>query len=191
MPETPPADVVKWYTSARHIPQLIGRTPDGTKIPFGPFNTWALGVGAAVFISCYQLLELGMDSSKLVWGSVIVLAIGSGYLVDKVQMGGRNPLTAIAGGITALTSPQYGHVAGRRVTIRRPHVVRGRTLIAVEMADANAPIEPAPAAPSVVKPVPPAAEQAIREQPADQPSRAITSLSGVQKLLASLPESQK
>lgn len=43
-------EVVKWYTKARRFPQLLGRAPDGTRIPFGPYTmTQAIGAGAVIF----------------------------------------------------------------------------------------------------------------------------------------------
>ena len=44
---------LKWYTRARKFPQLIGRTPDGTRIPGGPYTYTqvAAGVVTAVYAS--------------------------------------------------------------------------------------------------------------------------------------------
>ena len=44
---------MKWYTRARKFPQLIGRTPDGTRIPGGPYTYLqvAAGVGMAAVLA--------------------------------------------------------------------------------------------------------------------------------------------
>ena len=41
-------EVIKDFTTARKIPQLIGRTPDGKKLPFGPYTVPQAVSGAAV-----------------------------------------------------------------------------------------------------------------------------------------------
>ena len=43
-------EVVKWYTRARKFPTLIGKTPDGTRLPGGPYTITQVLVGGALAV---------------------------------------------------------------------------------------------------------------------------------------------
>ena len=161
-------EIVRWYTRARKFPQLIGRTPDGTKIPGGPY-TFTQVVGAGV------ILLVGINTMSL-WASYglignAVLLLGAAYsgvlLLGRVPLGSRSPLAVSTGAVHALTAPRTGRLAGRPVRVRRPHRIRHQVIALLE--------EPA-AAPFVLP-----ADLA----PAPAPTRpARPALSGVQLLLA-------
>lgn len=89
---------MKWYTRARKFPQLIGRTPDGTRIPGGPYTYLqvAAGVGmAAVLAATTGLWARG----ALLFNATVFLGltVGAVYLAGQLPPGMRNPLLGVAG----------------------------------------------------------------------------------------------
>ena len=201
---------MKWFTSARKIPSKIGRMPDGTKIPFGPFDPWALCATVGIFAAGYQLLGLNSDSSWNTWLVLALVAVGAGFMVGRMPTDGRNPLTVLTGALNQVTSPRTGRIAGKSVRLPKPHIVRGRTLIALadpQPLPSTTPHEHAPAPVPAPSPTPdlrqrrtsrrhpsaastPTTVELTTPTPAaadPRPARSITALSGVQQLLAGLP----
>lgn len=123
-------EVVKWYTRARRFPQLIGRTPDGTKIPGGPYTfTQVLG-GAAFLVLAWKTLPIWGAFGLI--GNAMVLLVATWLLIvglGRIPIGARNPISLAEGALRALTAPAAGRVGGREVRIRRPH--RARTVLVV------------------------------------------------------------
>lgn len=168
-----PDRVVRYYTRARKFPQLIGKTPDGTKIPFGPYTiTQAVVAGSALIVGFYTLPMWAGESTitnvfvliAMVWG--VVRAVG------RIPAGARSPLSVATGAYRAAAAPRTGRVAGRPVRIARPHHVVHRMQILTSPSPTEVVTEPAPIA--VV--------EATRPAPAEAaPTRQ---LSGVQLLLA-------
>jgi len=123
-------EIVKWYTRARHFPQLIGKTPDGATIWGGPY-TYTQVIGGVLFVI------VGSKTTDL-WGqfgligNALILA-GSAYglvlLLGRLPLGSRNPMSVGAGVLRAFSSPAQGHLAGGPVRIRRPHRARARLVI--------------------------------------------------------------
>ena len=123
-------EVVKWYTRARHFPQLIGKTPDGGNIWGGPY-TYTQVIGGVAFI---------VIGSKTTWlwgqfggiGNVLIL-FGSAYglvlLLGRLPLGTRNPLYVAAGILRAVSVPAHGHLGGGPIRIRRPHRAAARLVI--------------------------------------------------------------
>lgn len=88
----------KWYTRARKFPQLIGRTPDGTRIPGGPYTvTQVLGGIGACFVTS-QILKV-WSPGDIVSSAVVLLLISGGvvFLLRKLPPGMRNPLVYLKG----------------------------------------------------------------------------------------------
>jgi hypothetical protein len=128
--ELPAAEVVRWYTRARKFPQLIGRTPDGRRIPGGPYTfTQAVGAGVVLLVGVntmgwwarYGLIGNGL----LLLGVAYAVVLGLG----RIPVGSRSPLAVAAGGMRALAAPRVGRLAGRPVRLRRPHRVRCRLVL--------------------------------------------------------------
>lgn len=139
-------DIVKWYTRARKFPQLIGRTPDGTKIWGGPYTvTQAVGAGLILFVGLNTMslwASFGMIGNFLILGAV---TYGSVLLLGRIPVGSRSPLSIAAGLSRAVTSPPTGRLGGRAVRIRRPHVLRHSVVLAI--SDLPTPQPAAEAAP--------------------------------------------
>lgn len=136
-------EVVKWYTSARKVPSVIGRTKDGTRIPFGPFKVSAVLTTVGIFVAGNQLLGLGLQSGATPWITVAVVAIGAGALVTKMPTDGRNPLNVVSGAINQTMAPRTGRIDGKPIRISRPHVAYAKTLISLPVVAPAAPQEQA------------------------------------------------
>jgi len=77
--EQPTIERVKWFTLARKFPQLIGRTPDGARIPGGPYTiTQAIG-GLVVLVVGYY--SMGLWANFGVLGNYVVLLSLTGAVV--------------------------------------------------------------------------------------------------------------
>ena len=181
-------EVVHWYTLARKFPQLIGRTPDGARIWGGPYTyTQAIG-GALVLVAGAKTTSLWGGFGVI--GNAVVL-LGGAYLttwvLGRIPVGSRSPLSVGAGALRALSAPPAGRYAGRPLRIRRPHLVTTRIATAPAAARA-ASTRPIPArGPQQGRPqVAPAACRTSRSAPADPPPplAAPSALTGVQRLLA-------
>jgi len=159
-------EITKWYTSARRFPQLIGRTSDGAKIPFGPYTYTQVLVFAGILIVGSKTMSLWGRFGTV--GNVVTLvglAFGVTFALGKIPIGARSPISMLLGAITALTSPADGKVGGRKVALRRPHRVAARLTVQMPVVAAA---EPAPAPRPVSPPAHPKTEPAHRRR---RPSR--------------------
>lgn len=162
MNEQGSADVVKWYTRARKFPQLIGKTPDGTRIWGGPYTvTQAVAAGGLAFV-LYNTMGLwgqfGFLGNLFVFITAVVVVV---KVLGQIPLGSRNPLLMAAGLSRAFTAPTTGRLGGRPVRIKPPHRVQHNVVVALDdlsnedpktMASAAVPepsstAEPGPAAP--------------------------------------------
>lgn len=184
------ADVVRWYTRARKFPQLLGRTPDGTRLWGGPYTvTQALGGGLVLVVGVKTMWLWG--SFGLVGNALALLSAAAGtvFFLGRIPLGARNPVAVLGGLVRAVSAPATGRLGGRPVRIRRPRQLRHRVVFATAQPNAGlvapalapvitTPVEPVPAesAPLSGRPTPPTAPNA-RPTPA-------AALSGVQALLA-------
>ncbi|MGL5823589.1 MAG: hypothetical protein ACRCYU_01825 [Nocardioides sp.] len=118
-------DIVKWYTRARRFPQLIGRTTDGARIPFGPYTvTQAVGGGLILVVGLNTMglwARFGLLGNILMLGTVTWSVV---WLLGRIPVGSRNPLSVATGIAHAIGAPATGRLGGRAVRIRRPHQLR-------------------------------------------------------------------
>lgn len=195
-------EVVRWYTRARRFPQLIGRTPDGTRIPGGPYTFTQVIVTAVFLLVAVKTVDWWGPFDLI--GNVMTLAlatVGVVWGLGRIPVGARNPLSAADGTWRSLAAPRTGRVHGRPIRLRRPSRVRSIVVIH------RAPVVPQlsePACPQLSEPawpqLPPENASANRgvapastDEPEQQPQPAAPArlvpaqLTGVQKLLASAP----
>ncbi|PZF82774.1 hypothetical protein [Jiangella anatolica] len=199
-------ETVKYYTRARKFPQLLGRMPDGTKIPGGPYTVQQLI--AAILIIVVGGLTIDTWGVFGVFGNIALLfgtAFAAVFLIGRLPMNGRNPLYALIGLYRSLNAPASGRYQGRPVRFRRPRRIRHRTTVylgPLPGTDPWAELEPGVLAAAVAElpdglrqrlertpAAPPAAEPVAIPEPAAAP--AGRPLSGVQALLALLPADQQ
>lgn len=137
--------VVRWYTRARKFPQLIGRTPDGTRLWGGPYTITQVVIAGALLAVGWQTTAVwarfGFTGNVVFAGAVFAVVIWS---VGKIPVGSRNPLSVAAGVCRALLAPQTGRTRGAVVRIRRPHRVHHHLALALQ----SPPVEAAPHVPA-------------------------------------------
>ena len=164
--------VVRWYTRARRFPQLIGRTPDGARIPGGPYTITQVATAGVLMLIALKTTALwahyGLIANGLLLAGVVY---GVVFLLGKIPLGSRNPVAIAAGAWRALSAPSTGRLADRPVRLRRPHRVQHRLTVFIPAA---APTAAAPEPTATVAPAPaaePAAASAHPAQPAETPAR--------------------
>lgn len=200
------AERVKWYTLARKFPQLIGRTPDGTRIPGGPYTvTQAIGGMIVLAVGYYSM---GLWANFGTMGNYVVLILATGgtiFGLGKVPLGARSPVSIAAGVVKAAGAPRTGRLRGKAVRIRAPHQLRHRIVVCHPIplpTDVRLPDSPpvvAPAAPVLEVTIPePTAAPAAAPTPTAVPTPAVVGaparrralrhpqLSGVQALMATV-----
>lgn len=178
-------EVAKWYTLARKFPQLIGKTPDGARLWGGPYTYMQVGVATVTVVLLVKLPFVWAHFS--LFGNVFVfvgLVYGAVWAAGKLPFGMRNPLTMAEGWLRMLLPAPTGTIGGRPVTVHRPHLVSGRSVMVVD-TDA-----PAGAGSAVVEP--PSIQVAAVAQPVPVTSVPVAAsaarlvvrpLTGVQLLL--------
>ena len=151
-PNSGDQQVVRWYTRARRFPQLIGRTPDGARIPGGPYTITQVATAGVLMLIALKTTSLwahyGLIANGLLLAGVVY---GVVFLLGKIPLGSRNPLAIAAGAWRALSAPSTGRLAGRPVRLRRPHRVQHRLTVFIPTA---APAAPAPEPMNIVAPAP-------------------------------------
>lgn len=121
-------ETVKYYTKARKFPQLLGRFPDGTKIPGGPYTVQQLLAGIGIIALGSMTMGIwgflgGMGDILLLFG----VAIFAMFMIGRLPMNGRNPFYAVIGFYKALAAPRGGRFQGRSVRIRKPRHLTHKT----------------------------------------------------------------
>lgn len=120
MTNVAPTETVKYYTRARKFPQLLGRLPDGTKIPGGPYTIHQLLSGIAMlFIAAKTMGVWGVFGTIGNILFLIFLVYGTIFVVGRMPTNGRNPFQIAAGFVRVVTAPRAGRLAGRPVRLRR------------------------------------------------------------------------
>lgn len=187
-------EVVKWYTRARHFPQLIGRTPDGATIWGGPYTYTQVAVGVGVLVLGSQTIGW-WGQFELIGNAIILLGItyGTVLLVGRLPLGSRNPLALLVGTLQAFTAPRLGKLAGSPFRLRPPHVARSTLVVAHHAPTLQQVIVERPpelVGPSRVEDHEEAGHRhprrpRLRPTPATLSAQRTPALSGVQRLLAS------
>jgi hypothetical protein len=202
MAEATAVERVKWYTLARRFPQLIGRTPDGARIPGGPYTvTQAVG-GVVVLAAGYYSMGLWAGFGTFGNYAALILVTGATIIgLGKIPLGARNPVSIALGAARAASAPRAGRLRGKAVRIRAPHQVRHRIVVCrlipttagdptptPVMARTPSPVTPPPAAPELREPTLAAPGAGARRRPARTPqtSSPVPQLTGVQALMATV-----
>ena len=128
-------EIVRFYTRARRFPQLIGKTPDGFKLPGGPYTYTQAMVGAA-------MLWLGSSTFGM-WGRfglignfIVLIAVTYAvvFALGQLPMGGRSPLSAATGLLRAYSTSSAGHLAGRPFRPRSPRRLSSLVMVQVPVS---------------------------------------------------------
>lgn len=200
--------IAKWFTRAKKFPILLGKFPDGTRIPGGPYTqTQGVFLLGWLILGGTQIDRWGTDN--LLYNLVLLAGSGVGltYAIGKLPTESRNPLRVLQGLVQAVTAPTAGIYQGTRLHIASPrkarhqvqvlpYVLRGQPSLPAA-ADRGLDPQPAPRAPSNPAPVPAEAPATTTTRPKsggrpgrshpknerqDEPRRP--ALTGVQRALA-------
>ncbi|WP_326772991.1 hypothetical protein [Streptomyces sp. NBC_01445] len=116
-----PARTVRFYTSARRLPWVIGKFADW-KIPFGPFNAVQIGV---MSIGGLVLVRTASYWWSLLGPVPVVLWVAALFVCRRHKVAGRTPVGAAVGVGARLLQPTGGRIGGRAVRDRRAQTLTG------------------------------------------------------------------
>lgn len=175
-------EVSRFYTAARRFHKLLGKLPDGTRIPGGPY-TIIQGVALIVMLAV-TLLTRGhlwtFGSFLIDVPLALVISGGVAYFVGRIPTRNRNLVTVGTSTAHAIASPAAGRRNGKKVTVRPRHRVGGDVLIDWGGSEPITPAAPIPV---------PAVEPVVDELPSPEPATASApqpsrhALTGVERLL--------
>lgn len=146
-------DSGRFYRIKRFV-RYIGRLPDGTKLPGGPYT---LTQGAVGVLAGFLLIQ-----TNGIWtrGSFLLdfpigglLAWGLVFLTGRIKTGNQSPILLLGGLYTAYTSPAEGTVGDKPYRPPRPGSVEGTVLILDDSATESKQYEQHPD-PVAIEPVP-------------------------------------
>ena len=96
---------LKWYTRARKFPQLIGRTPDGTRIPGGPYTYTQVAAGVVTAVVLAQTTWLWAHGGLILNATIYIGAtVGAVFAAGKLTPGMRNPIVLASGALNLMSS---------------------------------------------------------------------------------------
>lgn len=96
---------LKWYTRARKFPQLIGRTPDGTRIPGGPYTYTQVAAGVVTAVVLAQTTWLWAHGGLILNATIFIGAtVGAVFAAGKLTPGMRNPIVLATGALNLMSS---------------------------------------------------------------------------------------
>lgn len=115
---------LKWYTRARRFPQLIGRTPDGTRIWGGPYTYTQVGVSAAVAVLLSRTTWLWAHGGLILNAVLFIgICVATVILTGKLPPGFRNPLVLASGVMNLFTTGYHGGGHRLHTKTARPDVM--------------------------------------------------------------------
>lgn len=139
-------EVVKYYTRPRKIQHLVGRLPDGTRLPGGPYTlTQVAGAAGVLFVGAKTIDVWGIFGGLVDIGLLLAAAVAALFLLGRMRTGTRGPVAALMGGYSAIAAPRFGEMNGRAVAPKRPRHVTHRVVIRTPDLPGTIAIEPSPA----------------------------------------------
>ncbi|MGW2081311.1 hypothetical protein ACWCOW_31025 [Streptomyces sp. NPDC001939] len=118
---TEPARTVRFYTSARRLPWVIGRFADW-KIWFGPYNAVQIGV---MSVGGLVLVRTASYWWSLLGPVPVVLWVAAIFVSRRHKVAGRTPVGAALGVGARLLQPAGGRIGGRAARDRRAQTLTG------------------------------------------------------------------
>ena len=170
---------LKWYTRARKFPQLIGRTPDGTRIPGGPYTYTQVAAGVVTAVVLAQTTWLWAHGGLILNATIFIGAtVGAVFAAGKLTPGMRNPIVLASGALNLMSSGY--RLNGTAIATPKPNTATAAGPVTVFIPApplAKHPV-PATAVEPVAVPAPIPALPATEPRPVPGPA-----LSSVQRLL--------
>lgn len=181
----------RWYTRARRIPILIGRTSEGSKIPGGPYTLGQVIAFFAVVFGLWKTIKVWAVFDGVTNATIfIAIVVGAVYGVGKLPRSGRNPLSWTVDFAALTLRAPGGKVNGKPLPAGKPRRLRHRVvtpqlppLLADEPTGEPDADVPAPE-PSTAQHPPTPMPDAVAPEPAAASGRQAVQLTAVGRLLA-------
>lgn len=172
-------EVVRFYTSTRRFPKLIGRLPSGESLPGGPYTVSQLVWGIALLVLVAKTKGAVWSTDNAVTDLAIMLGLpmAVAWGIGRLPWDVHNPLLTLMVLPSSWGAPQ-GTYRGEVVSLPRPHTVRGRVRLDLATPTLRGP-DPEPPVEQLVPTVAPSPAE-----PEPGTSRTGAPLSAVQSLLA-------
>lgn len=132
--------IVRFYTRARKVPTLIGKLPDGSPIPFGPYTGLQLIASVGTLIVLFKTRELwGFAGGLVDLLLAVAIAFAVGKIAGRFESGFHNPVVLATGAMASLTQPRHGTSGGRPVRMPRTVRATGRIVVQARATPLTAP----------------------------------------------------
>jgi len=127
--------ITRFYTLARRFPTLIGRLPNGSELPYGPYTVGQFVTAVVLVVGGYWTLPLWGGQRGLLVNAPLLLGVTAGAVtfLRKVPWRGRGPVPMLRGAFSSYGSAE-GTYRGRALPVRQSTRVTGRVCIADERA---------------------------------------------------------
>lgn len=127
--------ITRFYTLARRFPTLIGRLPNGSELPYGPYTVGQFVTAVVLLVGGYWTLPLWGGQRGLLLNAPLLLGVTAGAVMflRKVPWRGRGPVPMLRGAFSSYGSAQ-GTYRGKALPARQATRVTGRICIADERA---------------------------------------------------------
>jgi hypothetical protein len=140
-------EVARFFTRSRRFRKFLGRLPDGTKLPGGPYTiVQGLVLAVVLIVACITQGIWGTGTAFVDFPLAGAFAWAAAWGAGRIPMTRRNLFSVITGGLTAMLRTSAGSFRGAPLRIRPPHQATGKSHIGHAP---NRPIAPAPAEPAV------------------------------------------
>ena len=131
----------QFFTSARRIPILFGKLPNGGRVWGGPYTLLQISVGSLVLVVGYNTRALwgaAVGSPLIQLLLLVIVAAGATWFTGRIPSGTRKLGHLLIGAVGALSVPGTGTYRGARIILPRPHRVTGTVLLKVPADSAPA-----------------------------------------------------
>ena len=115
------------------------------RLPGGPYTlTQMLTAAGVITLGKWSMGVWGSHMPTLLaWSLLLLVGVGSGILIGRVPLGGRNPLLIVWGVVGYFDAPAWGTVRGKKVVIGRTRRMKVRCSQAPAATSVPVPREPA------------------------------------------------
>ncbi|MFE5339734.1 hypothetical protein ACFQ80_05915 [Isoptericola sp. NPDC056578] len=119
----------RWYTRARRIPILIGRTSEGSKIPGGPYTLGQVIAFFAIVFGLWKTIKFWAVFDGVTNATIfIAIVAGAVYGMGKLPRSGRNPLSWTVDFAALTLRAPGGKVNGKPLPVSKPRRLRHRVV---------------------------------------------------------------
>lgn len=127
--------ITRFYTLARRFPTLIGRLPNGSDIPYGPYTVGQFVTGVCLLVVGYRTMPLWGGGRGLFVNGPLLLGLTAAVVIvmRKVPWRGRGPVPVLRGMLGSYSATE-GTYRGKSLPARQATAVMGGVVVADEAA---------------------------------------------------------